>query len=153
MNDVDVNQWYFGTANFTEISVVRPRLKIGSWKLSAKTVDRQKLEDKKISLVRPGPYSLSSLFQIFCLFSVKWMNIKIRKLREKNLSYGRISTFVFSEVYPVITVLKENETRSETKLQRKYRLLAENGTQTIALKPLDVFSPRCCPLKIKEIYK
>lgn len=81
------------------------------------------------------------------------MNVKIRKLREKNLSYGRISSFVFSEVYPVITVLKENETRSETKLQRKYRLLAENGTQTIVLKPLDVFSPRCCPLKIKEIYK
>lgn len=41
------------------------------------------------------------------------MNVKIRKLREKNLSYGRISSFVFSEVYPVITVLKENETTNE----------------------------------------
>ena len=38
-----------------QISVVRPRLKIGSSKMSAKKCDRQKLEVTKIRLVRPGP--------------------------------------------------------------------------------------------------
>ena len=37
-----------------QISVVRPRLKIGSSKMSAKKFDRQKLEDTKIRFVRPG---------------------------------------------------------------------------------------------------
>ena len=54
-----------------QISVVRPTLKIGSSKMSAKKFDRQKLEDTKIRLVRPGPktttlwrLSMSTTFQI-----------------------------------------------------------------------------------------
>lgn len=64
MIDIAVNQRRFGTANLGSGN----KTKNENLKMSAKNLDRLKLEDTKIRLVRLEPY-----YPIYALLSVKWL--------------------------------------------------------------------------------